>query len=93
MKKGIFSMAVLAAMCVGGYFGHSAYQESKLTDLELANVEALSENEGGNSFNCGRAAYEWSEGGSSSELRKFMICRKGCPETNGINPSYIDCIY
>ena len=46
MKKGIFSMAVLAAMCVGGYFGHSAYQESKLTDLELANVEALSDVEG-----------------------------------------------
>ena len=45
MKKGIFSMAVLAAMCVGGYFGHSAYQESMLTDLELANVEALCDDE------------------------------------------------
>ena len=33
--------------------------ETQLSDLALANVEALANGESGGSFGCGNAAYEW----------------------------------
>ncbi len=48
MKKKLFSAAAIAAlMCAGGYFAKSVTTPNDgLSDLELANAEALAKNEG-----------------------------------------------
>lgn len=45
MKKFLFSAAVVAAMAIGYTFSYSD-SEPALSDIELANVEALADNEG-----------------------------------------------
>ena len=60
MKKKIFGAALISAMAVAaGWNFNQSKNETQLSDLALANVEALANGESGGSFGCGNAAYEW----------------------------------
>ena len=41
MKKIFFALVVLAVVTAGGYFFQKHYQRSQLSEIELANIEAL----------------------------------------------------
>lgn len=59
MKKKLYSvLAVVAIAAVAGYNVYSAKSEVKLSDLALANVEALASGEWGTGFNC-RWSADW----------------------------------
>ena len=52
MKKKIFGIALIAAMAVAaGWNFNQSKKEVELSDLALANIEALANNESGN-FDC-----------------------------------------
>ena len=61
MKKKIFGVALIAAMAVAaGWNFNQSKNEVELSDLALANVEALAQGEsGGNSWCCGYDSTCW----------------------------------
>lgn len=90
MKK-IISAACIAAALLSGYSIYHTSNKSEIDNVVLENIEALSEPEGGSSsYGCGRAVYEadddWYE-----DTKKFKWCSRGCPDSEGTSPKYIDC--
>ena len=90
MKKKTLKMAV-AAMVVAAV-GYGLYltqnKTNVMSDLELANVEALAAGEG--NLNCGYAAYDWDKDWYE-DTRHFTKCTSGCPEGEGTDPKYVWC--
>lgn len=91
-KKVLKATFAVAIALMGGINVFNALKTETLSDIALANVEALASNEsgGGQSYGCGYAAYEldddWYE-----DTKKVTKCGKGCPETEGTEPKYIWC--
>lgn len=76
---------------VTGIWNFSQTQnEVELSDLALANVEALANGESGGDFGCGNAAYEW-DSDWYEDTKNFTKCRSGCPEGSGTDPKYMNC--
>jgi len=48
MKKPVKLILMLVVALTGGYSAYTSQQKHELSDLALANVEALAQNEGGN---------------------------------------------
>lgn len=89
MKKKVMGIiAVVAIAAIAGYNTFTSQNDVKLSDLALANVEALARGEAG--FGCGRAAYEWDDDWHE-DTKYFTKCAKGCPEGEGTTPKYMDC--
>ena len=92
MKKiilsSIFALALIAT--VGFGVNKSMNSDGNLSDLALANVEALASGEGGSSLGCGYAAYEW-DNDWYEDTKHFIKCTTGCPEGSGTSPKYIHC--
>ena len=90
MKK-IFVTMTVAVTLFAGYSTYEVHNQTRITDIALANVEALASNsESGISYGCGRAVYEadddWYE-----DTKTFKWCSSGCPDSEGTKPKYIDC--
>ena len=91
MKKKIFGAALISAMAVAaGWNFNQSKNETQLSDLALANVEALANGESGGCFGCGNAAYEW-DSDWYEDTKNFTKCRSGCPEGSGTEPKYMNC--
>lgn len=89
MEKKIMGLiAVVAVAAVAGYNVYTSHNNVKLSDLTLANVEALARGEAG--LGCGRAAYEWDDDWYE-DTKHFIKCAKGCPESGGTTPKYMEC--
>ncbi|MDH6342885.1 hypothetical protein M2480_001460 [Parabacteroides sp. PFB2-12] len=89
MKKKILSTVMLVAIAATA--GWNSYQnENKviLSELGLANVEALARNEGGGG-KCGKAAYEY-DNDWYEDTKDFMRCGD-CEWKSGTSPQYTDC--
>ena len=88
LKLKIAMVAVVAA--VAGYVTYqNQAKEIGMSELALANVEALAFGESG-SFGCGRAAYEW-DNDWYEDTKHFTRCMQGCPDGEGTSPKYINC--
>ncbi len=90
MKKIFYTMAVAAAL-FAGYSAYNAQNSNELSDVALANVEALAgSSESGISYGCGRAVYE-SDDDWYEDTKTFKWCSSGCPDAEGTSPKYINC--
>lgn len=82
----IFAIALVAVAGMG--INKSVNNDANLSDLALANVEALAADETGNG--CGYAAYEW-DNDWYEDTKNFIKCTTNCPEGSGTSPKYINC--
>lgn len=65
MKKKIFGAAIIAAMAVAaGWNFNQSKNETQLSDLTMANVEALARNESGEKKSCFRSITKAPDDGS-----------------------------
>ena len=90
MKKSILKISMVTALAAITGYGIYAYQtENTLSDIALANVEALASGENGN-YGCGRAVYEW-DNDWYEDTKHFTRCMQGCPDGEGTSPKYMNC--
>lgn len=91
MKRIIGIILIVVAAATGVWNFNQTQNEVELSDLALANVEALANGESGGSFGCGdNAAYEW-DSDWYEDTKNFTKCRRGCPEGSGTQPKYMNC--
>lgn len=92
MKKKIIMPAAIAALMGIGVSSSPILTShvDGLSDLQLANAEALAENEPSSGYGCGYAAYEW-DNDFWEDTKNFSKCMRGCPEKSGTSPKYIMC--
>ena len=88
LKLKIAMVAVVAAVA-GTVTYQNQTKEVVMSELALANVEALAFGESG-SFGCGRAVYEW-DNDWYEDTKHFTRCMQGCPDGEGTSPKYINC--
>ncbi len=86
--SGLFALALLATTAVG--VAESKKSEANMSDLAIANVEALANGESGGGLGCHKAAYEW-DNDWWEDTKTFIKCKSGCPEGKGTSPKYTDC--
>lgn len=86
----MMAVAGIAVIGIGCYWSDVLTSDSyNLSAIELANIEALSENES-YGYGCGYAAYEWDDDWYE-DTKCFTKCVRGCPEKSGTSPKYTDC--
>lgn len=81
MKNRVLSMAFLAALAVAAGFNYlQSENEPKLSELTMANIEALATREGGGS--CSDSCKEWkgnSGGGIACDCGRYTgTCKNRC---------------
>lgn len=87
-KKSLSAIAIVASAVIAGYNTFTSQKEVRLTDLALANVEALAgvEDDGG----CTIGAYIWGDDWYLDTVH-FYTCEPGCPEREGTSPKFREC--
>jgi hypothetical protein len=91
MKKIILGgvAAIVIAVLAGVNVNMNSQSENLLSDLALANVEALASGESGSGNGCGFAAYEYNNNWYE-DTKTFRRCGE-CVWVSGTSPQYTNC--
>ncbi|MDR0537714.1 MAG: NVEALA domain-containing protein [Tannerellaceae bacterium] len=89
MKKFFLSGAVVIVAALAGWNFQQNKSKVVLSDVGLANVEALAQESGGSSGGCGTAAYEYNDNWYE-DSKNFRRCGD-CIWVRGTQPQYTTC--
>ncbi|MDR2882310.1 MAG: NVEALA domain-containing protein [Alistipes sp.] len=90
-KKTFLSLVggAVAIVAVAGVAVNNANSTTKMSDLMIKNLEALSQNEGGSGGGCGFAAYQYDDDWYE-DSKNFRRCGD-CEWVSGTKPQYTQC--